>query len=112
MAWRTTTAAATRLARLQERLAEVRRVCAGDDGPVVAYADDDEAALQEYVAQRERRGADLVVVVWSVAPRPADEPVPTIPFLPPGSHPTEYSQVIAGQSEEEPRPSERPPQGE
>lgn len=63
MARRSSTTAATRLARLQERLAELRRARAGDQGPVVAYEDDDEQALKQYVAERERMGAELVVVV-------------------------------------------------
>jgi hypothetical protein len=70
------TTVATRLARLQERLAEVRRARAGDQGPVVVYEDDHEQAVQEYVAQRERKGAELVVVVRSLAARPADQPSP------------------------------------
>jgi hypothetical protein len=37
---------------------------------------DDEQALREYIAQRERMGAELVVIVRSLAPRPADEPMP------------------------------------
>ena len=53
----------------------MRRARAGDQGPVVVYADDDERVLQAYVAQRERMGAELVVVVRSLAPRPtADLP--------------------------------------
>jgi uncharacterized protein YbjQ (UPF0145 family) len=37
--------------------------------PLVVYADDDEQALQRYVAERERMGAELVVVVRSLATR-------------------------------------------
>jgi hypothetical protein len=76
MARRASTAAATRLVRLQERLAEVRRARAGDQGPVVAYADDDERAVEQYVAERERVGAELVVIVRSLAPRPAGKAAP------------------------------------
>jgi hypothetical protein len=68
--------AGTRLARLQERLAVVRRARAGEEGPMVVYADDDEQAVQEYVARRERMGAELVVVMQSLAPRPASQPAP------------------------------------
>jgi hypothetical protein len=56
------TSAATRLVKLEERLAEARRACAGEAGPVIAYGDDDENTLKQYVAQRERMGAELVVV--------------------------------------------------
>jgi hypothetical protein len=42
---------------------------------VVVYEDDDEQAVQEYVARRERMGAELVVVVRSLAPQPSHEPV-------------------------------------
>jgi hypothetical protein len=73
---RRSTSAATRLARLQEQLAEVRRARAGDQGAVVAYADDEEEALKQYVARRERAGAELVVVVRSLAARPQGEPPP------------------------------------
>ena len=48
MARRGSTTAAKRLARLQERLAVVRRARAGEGGPVVVYADD-EQAVREYV---------------------------------------------------------------
>ena len=71
-----TTGAASRLARLEERLAEARRVCAGDEGPVIAYANDDERAVEDYIARRERAGAELVVVVRSLATRPAERPAP------------------------------------
>jgi hypothetical protein len=37
------------------------------------HADDDEQAVREYVAQRERMGAELVVVVRSLATRPAGQ---------------------------------------
>jgi hypothetical protein len=37
---------------------------------VVVYEDDDEQAVQEYVARRERMGAELVVAVRSLAARP------------------------------------------
>jgi hypothetical protein len=71
-----TPSAGTRLARLEERLAEARRVYAGEDRPVIAYADDDEGSLKAYVAQRESMGAELLVVVRSLAPRPNDTPPP------------------------------------
>jgi hypothetical protein len=54
----------------------VRRARAGDEGPLVVYEDDDEQAVQEYVARRERMGAELVIVVRSLAPRPAVQPAP------------------------------------
>jgi len=54
----------------------VRRARAGDQGAVVAYADDEEEALKQYVARRERAGAELVVVVRSLAARPQGEPPP------------------------------------
>jgi hypothetical protein len=73
---RSSTTAGTRLARLQERLAEVRRARAADEGPVIVYEDDDEQAVREYVARRERMGAELVVVVRSLAARPASQPAP------------------------------------
>ena len=73
MARRGSTTAAKRLARLQERLAVVRRARAGEGGPVVVYADD-EQAVREYVKRREREGAELVVVVRSQAVRPEGEP--------------------------------------
>jgi len=73
MARRGSTTAAKRLARLQERLAVVRRARAGEGGPVVVYADD-EQAVREYVKRREREGAELVVVVRSLAVRPEGEP--------------------------------------
>jgi hypothetical protein len=41
-----------------------------------AYADDDERAAEEYVAQREQMGAELVVVVRSLAARPAGVAAP------------------------------------
>ena len=43
---------------------------------MVVYEDDDEQAVREYVAQRERKGAELVVVVRSLAIRPPGEPAP------------------------------------
>lgn len=76
MARRGTTTAATRLARLEERLAELRRERAGELGPVVAYADDDQQELAAYVAQREQMGAEVVVVVRLLATRPAGELAP------------------------------------
>jgi len=56
VARRPSASAATGLARLQERLAEVWRARAGEGGPVVVYEDDDEQVLQEYLARRERAG--------------------------------------------------------
>ncbi len=44
---------------------------AGELAPVIAYEDDDEQALAAYVAQRERMGAEVVIVVRSLARRPA-----------------------------------------
>jgi len=67
---------AARGPRLQERLAEVRRARAGGAGPLILHEDDDEQAVQEYVAHRERMGAELVVVVRSLAPRPAGQKAP------------------------------------
>jgi hypothetical protein len=64
------TGAATRLARVRERIDEARRARAGNQGPVIAYEDDDEEAVVQYVAKREPMGAHLVVVVLSLAPRP------------------------------------------
>lgn len=49
----------------QERLAEVRRTRAGDLGQAVVSENDNEQALREYVARRERMGAELVVMVRS-----------------------------------------------
>jgi hypothetical protein len=49
---------------------------AGDAGPVVAYVDDDEQALAAHVAQSQAMGAEVVVVVRSLAPRPAGQPAP------------------------------------
>jgi hypothetical protein len=54
---------------LEERLAEARRMRAGDAGPLVAYADDDAGAVERHVAERERCGG-LVVVIRSLAQRP------------------------------------------
>jgi len=76
VARRTSSSPATRLARLEERLAEARRMRAGDAGPVVAYVDDDEQALAAHVAQSQAMGAEVVVVVRSLAPRPAGQPAP------------------------------------
>jgi len=73
---RRSTSAATRLARLQERLAEVRRARAGDQERRALYEEDDEQAVQEYVARREWAWAELVVVVRSLAARPQGEPPP------------------------------------
>jgi hypothetical protein len=70
------TSAATRLARLQEWIEEVRRARAGDEGPVIVYSDDDQRAVEEYVARRERMGVGLVVVVQSLATRPAASALP------------------------------------
>jgi hypothetical protein len=64
-----TTSAASRLVRLEERLAEARRACVGDQGPVVVYADDDASAVERHVEERERHGG-LVVVIRSLAQRP------------------------------------------
>lgn len=44
--------AATRVARLEERIAEARRARETDQGPVVAYADDDQQSLSAFLAQR------------------------------------------------------------
>jgi hypothetical protein len=41
---------------------------------VVVYENDNEQALKQYVAQRERMGAELVVIVRSLAMRPSDRP--------------------------------------
>ena len=38
---------------------------------MVVYEDDNEQAVQEYVARRERMGVELVVIVRSLAARPA-----------------------------------------
>jgi hypothetical protein len=38
--------------------------------------DDDEQALEKYLADREQMGAELVVVVRSFAPRPAGRQAP------------------------------------
>ncbi len=73
-----TTTATTRLARLEERLAELRRARAGDQGPVVVYADDDEQLIKAFVAERERMGAELVVVVRSLARRPDGKAAPGV----------------------------------
>jgi hypothetical protein len=43
---------------------------------VVVYEDDDEQAVREYMARREQMGAELVVVVRSLATRPTGEAVP------------------------------------
>ncbi len=64
-----------RLSRLEERLADARRARAGHAGSVVAYADDDLVAIEQYVEGRERLGG-VVVVIQSLAPRSASEPAP------------------------------------
>ncbi len=69
-----TTTAATRLAKLEERIAELRRARAGDQEAVLVYADDPKDATERYVVERERMGAELVVGVRSLAKRPAHEP--------------------------------------
>jgi hypothetical protein len=43
---------------------------------VVLHEDADEQALKEYVAQREPRGAELVLAVRSWVPRPTGQPAP------------------------------------
>jgi hypothetical protein len=43
---------------------------------VIVYEDDDDQAAQEYVARRERMGAELVVVVRSFALRQPGQPAP------------------------------------
>ena len=51
-----------------EPVAGIWRARVGDAGPVVAYDGDDEKAMRDHVARRQRMGAELVVV--------ASEPVP------------------------------------
>jgi hypothetical protein len=67
------TTAAPRLARLEERIPERRRLRAGEQGPVVAYSDD-EHALEQHVTHGEQLGDEFVVVVRSFASPPADSP--------------------------------------
>ena len=43
---------------------------------ILSCADDDEQAVEAYVAERQRMGAELVVVVRSLARRPAGSPAP------------------------------------